>query len=125
MLRVAAAQGTALLAGDIEREQEGALVAAQAEALRADVLLAPHHGSKTSSSPAFLDAVAPRLVIVQAGYRNRFGHPAPEVRQRYEARGASMADTAHCGAVRWRSGNPAHWDCERDTSRRYWQHRMP
>jgi competence protein ComEC len=125
VLRIAGARGTALLAGDIEREQESALVLAQAKALRADVLLVPHHGSKTSSGPLFVDAVAPRLAIAQAGYRNRFGHPAPEVRQRYELRGVQLADTARCGAVRWRSGNPAHWDCERDTSRRYWQHRMP
>ena len=103
VLRVAGARATALLAGDIEREQEAALVATQAGALRADVLLAPHHGSKTSSSAPFLDAVGPHLVIVQAGYRNRFGHPASEVQKRYEARCAVLADTARCGAVRWRS----------------------
>jgi competence protein ComEC len=115
--------GSALLAGDIEREQETSLVAALGAAgLHADLLLAPHHGSKTSSSPLFLDAVAPRLAVVQAGYRNRFGHPAPQVLARYEARGVSVADTATCGALRWRSSEPSQWQCERASSRRYWSH---
>src|SRR4029453_13848522 len=64
-----------LLAGDIEQAQEARL-AQQGAALKADLLLVPHHGSKTSSSDAFLDAVRPSLAGVQTGYRNRFGHPA-------------------------------------------------
>lgn len=126
VLRVQAADGaSALLAGDIERDQEsGLLVTPGAPGLRADVLLVPHHGSKTSSSAAFLDAVAPSLAIVQAGYRNRFGHPAPEVLARYNERGVSVADTVTCGALRWHSGEPARWRCERETSRHYWQHRV-
>ncbi len=126
VLRVSAVHGRALLAGDVERDQESALLAAPgAAALQADLLLAPHHGSKTSSSAAFLQAVAPRLAVVQAGYRNRFGHPAPEVLERYGALGVPVADTAHCGALRWHSGDPVHWHCERDLSQRYWQHRLP
>ena len=87
VLRLSGEQGSALLAGDIEAAQERALVERSHEALASDVLLVPHHGSRTSSSDALLDAVQPRVAVVQAGYRNRFGHPATGVIQRYEARG--------------------------------------
>jgi competence protein ComEC len=73
VLRVRAANGAAvLLTGDIEAAQEPRCCAPASPASR--LLLAPHHGSRTSSSAAFLAAVAPRTVVVQAGYRNRFGH---------------------------------------------------
>ena len=114
----------ALLAGDIEAAQEQALVAPGAP-LRADLLLVPHHGSKTSSSPAFLDAVQPRTALVQAGYRNRFGHPAPEVAQRYRDRGIEVVESSRCGAAVWSSSAPAAVRCERDANPRYWQHRAP
>jgi competence protein ComEC len=129
VLRITDAQGvSALLAGDIEAAQEQALVARQELAgapLQAALLLVPHHGSKTSSSDAFLDAVAPRTALVQAGYRNRFGHPAPEVAARYAQRGIHLVATAGCGAVHWVSAQPAHWQCERAQQRRYWQHVVP
>lgn len=128
VLRVAAAPGpdaqaharAALLAGDIEQAQEQALVASGA-ALAADVLLVPHHGSKTSSSEAFIDAVAPRLALVQAGWRNSFGHPAPEVVQRYRARGIALAATPGCGAAAWQSAD-GRLRCERAATQRYWHH---
>lgn len=126
VLRIQGNQGSALLPGDVGRDQEVELVtAAGASGLHSDFLLVPHHGSKTSSSAPFLDAVAPRLAVVQAGYRNRFGHPAPEVLARYTARGVSVADTASCGGLRWRSSEPARWHCEREASRRYWSHEVP
>ena len=125
VLRVRAADGHgALLAGDIEQPQEAQLLANGAD-LRADVLLVPHHGSKTSSSAAFLAAVAPRFAVVQAGYRNRFGHPAPEVVARLQAQGSTVVDTTRCGAAQWRSDMPAAVVCERDDRSRYWQHRVP
>ena len=126
VLRIGNGRATALLAGDIERAQEAALVARSTEGtLRADVLLVPHHGSKTSSSAPLLDAVAPRLALVQAGYRNRFGHPAPPVREAYIARGTVLVDTPHCGAARWSSRVPQDVQCERETQQRYWHHRVP
>ncbi|MEP6965695.1 MAG: DNA internalization-related competence protein ComEC/Rec2, partial [Polaromonas sp.] len=73
VLRVSSGAQTALLVGDLEAPQELRLLASVPELLKAGVLLAPHHGSKTSSSAAFLDAVQPQLALVQAGYRNRFG----------------------------------------------------
>ena len=90
-----------------------------------DLLLVPHHGSKTSSSDAFLTAVQPRIALVQAAYRSRFGHPAGEVVQRLQAHGAQVIDTAHCGAATWQSDQPAGVHCERDGERRYWQHALP
>ncbi len=118
------AGASALLAGDIERVQEAALVASGAP-LRADVLLVPHHGSRTSSSPAFLQAVAPRTAWVQAGYRNRFGHPARDVAARYAAEGIELVRTDLCGAISWSSARPEQVGCERDRTRRYWHHASP
>ena len=114
-----------LLTGDIEREQEAALVAMHGERLRSDVLIVPHHGSRTSSTGAFLDAVAPQLAVFQAGYRNRFGHPAPDVLARYRERGIAIVTSPQCGAWQWRGGAAAPADavCQRDAVRRYWHHR--
>lgn len=120
VVKVSGAQGTALLTGDIERQQEAELLAAQGDALRSDVLLVPHHGSRTSSTAAFLDAVTPRVAVVQAGYRNRFGHPVDEVLRRLHARGAVVHISPACGAWRW--VGTAQGVCQRDTVRRYWHH---
>jgi competence protein ComEC len=125
VLRIGNGRATALLAGDIERLQEAALVARVPQSLRADVLLAPHHGSKTSSSAAFLDAVQPRIAFVQAGYRNRFGHPATEVTARYAERDVQLVENTRCGAAHWTSAHPAEVACERARQARYWQHRLP
>ena len=122
VLRVAGGGRSVLLTGDIEREQEAALVAAQGDALRTDVLIAPHHGSKTSSSAPFLDAVRPRIAVFQAGYRNRFGHPAEEVLDRYRERGIAIVASPACGAWQWPADGAAAGTCERDVGRRYWHH---
>ncbi|MET3183768.1 UNVERIFIED_ORG: competence protein ComEC [Variovorax guangxiensis] len=124
VLRIDNGRASALLAGDIERLQETALVMRTPQLLRADVLLAPHHGSRTSSGEAFLDAVQPRIALVQAGYRNRFGHPAPEVVARYLGRGMRLVENTRCGAAHWSSARPAEVACERERRARYWQHRL-
>ena len=125
VLRIDNGRASALLAGDIERLQETALLIRTPQLLRADVLLAPHHGSKTSSGAAFLDAVQPRIAFVQAGYRNRFGHPAREVVARYRERDVRLIENTHCGAAHWSSARPAEAGCERERRARYWQHREP
>jgi competence protein ComEC len=133
VLRVSNGRKTALLAGDIELAQEAKLVeAARADSgagrtgmLRADLLLVPHHGSKTSSSEAFLEAVNPSLAIVQAGYRNRFGHPAGPVLDRYRQKGVRVIDSPRCGAAQWRSADPERVACHREIAPRYWHHRFP
>ncbi len=84
------------LAGDLEAEGE-ALVAPFVS--RADVLKVPHHGSRTSSTPAFLDAVAPRLAVISCGVANVFDFPAPEVLERYRQRGAEVLRTDEDGLV--------------------------
>lgn len=124
VLRIANGVQTALLVGDIEQPQEARLVAADSR-LKADVLLLPHHGSKTSSSPAFLDAVAPRIAIVQAGYRNRFGHPTPVVLARLRERGINVVDSPHCGAYTWQSWQSQNGACMREQGLRYWHQRVP
>ena len=124
VLRIGNGRVFALLAGDIERLQEAALVV-RTPGLHADVLLVPHHGSKTSSTALLLDAVQPRIALVQAGWRNRFGHPAGEVVERYRARGISLAESARCGAATWASVAPEQLRCERVQGRRYWHHLPP
>jgi len=124
VLRISNGRRTALLAGDLEAPQEARLVENSAP-LRADVFLVPHHGSKTSSSAPFLDAVHPAFAIVQAGYRNRFGHPAPPVMDRYRERGIAVVDSPHCGAARWTSAQPDRVECARTSEPHYWLHRAP
>jgi competence protein ComEC len=120
VLRVSDAAGRSLLlTGDIEATQEAALVARAGPALPSEVLLVPHHGSRTSSTPAFLEAVAPRVALVQAAYRSRFGHPAPDVVARYEERGIEVLRTDRCGAWSWRS-DQVQGRCERQDRPRYW-----
>jgi len=97
VLRVDAGGAAMLLTGDIERGAEQALVK---QVVRSDVLLVPHHGGRTSSSEEFIAAVAPRWAVVPAGYRNRFGHPAREVLERYAAAGVRVLRTDLDGAVR-------------------------
>ena len=122
VLRISSASGSVLLTGDIEREQELALVANYAESLRSDVLVAPHHGSRTSSTAEFLDTVQAKLAVFQAGYRNRFGHPVPEVVDRYVQRGIVAIQSPQCGAWSWPQGSAHSGICQRDISQRYWRH---
>jgi len=70
-----------------------------AAALRSDLMLVPHHGSKTSSTPAFIDAVGARAAIASVGYRNRFHHPNESVVARYAARGIEFHRTDREGAI--------------------------
>ncbi|MDR3368401.1 DNA internalization-related competence protein ComEC/Rec2 [Rhodoferax sp.] len=125
VLRISNGQQTALLVGDIEQLQEAQLVQALAPAvLRADVLLVPHHGSKSSSSALFLDAVQPRIALIQAGYRNRYGHPYGPVLVRYQVSGARVVDSPHCGAETWQSWDSGSVQCQRVLDLRYWHHQM-
>jgi competence protein ComEC len=122
VLRVRTATSSVLLAGDIEAREEAELVQRLGSTLQTDILLMPHHGSRTSSTAEWLDAVQPRVAWVQAGYRNRFGHPAPEVVARYAAHGITVLETARCGAIQWLSEQPQQMVCEREKRRRYWHH---
>ena len=87
-----------LLTGDIEARAEERLLLAPAR-LPAAVLKVPHHGSRTSSTPRFVDAVAPRVAVVSVGADNRYRLPSPEVEARYRARGTCVLRTDRCGAI--------------------------
>lgn len=95
---------TVLLAGDVEARGEARLPPVRALALKA-----PHHGSKSSSSPAFLEALGPRVALVSAGYRNRFGHPHPDVLARYRAAGVLVLRTDLDGCVTLETDGERTW----------------
>jgi competence protein ComEC len=104
VLKVTSASGSLLLTGDIEKSVESALVESQAgkqdsQSLNSDILVAPHHGSKTSSSAGFIAAVQPDLTIFTAGYLNRFRHPRAEVLARYKQAGSRAFRSDYDGAV--------------------------
>lgn len=122
VLRISNGSRTALLVGDIESPQELALATGNPASLKAEVLLMPHHGSKTSSSAVFLDAVKPQWAVAQAGYRNRFGHPVDSVVARYEERGIRLVKSPQCGAASWQSLQPEIFRCQREKGKRYWHH---
>ena len=128
VLRVAGNGWALLLPGDIEAGAERELLAAGTK-LRADLLLAPHHGSRSSSSQAFIEAVDPEIVVHSAGWRHRFGHPHHEVVARYESVGARQLCTADDGAItaiagrdgielqRERARSPAIWRAGNEAER--------
>ena len=124
VLRISNGQRTVLLAGDIEAAQEAQLLG-QPGMGPVDVLLVPHHGSKTSSTEAFLQALQPRWSWVQAGHMNRYGHPAAAVMERYAQLGLPVVRTDQCGALHWRSDMPERTNCWRQMARRYWHDTRP
>jgi competence protein ComEC len=122
VLRVTAGGRSMLFTGDVEKRAEAAMLSTENHLLRSDVLLVPHHGSKTSSTQAFLDAVAPKLAVLPVGYRNRFRHPHPDVMGRYEAAGIKVLRTDFAGAITVRlSSAGVETETRRDVRRRYWE----
>jgi competence protein ComEC len=126
VLLIEAGSHRALLTGDIEREAENHLLLQMSAGLRADVLQAPHHGSNSSSSEAFLQAVQPSLVVISAGYRNRFSHPSTEVLRRYAEHDIEVYQNVRDGAVQVELGGDEVRISARHRlhSRRYW-HNIP
>ncbi|WP_367200032.1 ComEC/Rec2 family competence protein, partial [Aquabacterium sp.] len=143
VLKVSAAGRSALLTGDIESAQEAELVAQDANYLaghlRSTVLIAAHHGSQTSSTAGFLQAVGPEQVVIQVGRRNRYGHPSPSVLARYESMRLNWVASPSCGAYIWfsddadalvqdgtRSADQPHLGaCWRPAHHRYWDQPSP
>ena len=99
VLRISTAGSSVLLAADLEQKSERELLAAVPDKLRAQVLQVPHHGSRTSSLPEFVDRTNPDIALVSAGYRNRFGHPKDDVVDRYRALGTRVYRTDRDGAL--------------------------
>ncbi len=127
VLRVTARGASLLLTGDIEAPEEEALVAAGLVA-PADLVLAAHHGSRSSSSAAFVQATRPAYVVAAAGHRNRWGFPAAEVVARWRATGACVLATAEEGALRFESvagGGFALLRAERRSAPGLWLDRPP
>jgi competence protein ComEC len=122
VLRIANPAGSVLIAGDIERAAERELLERSSAALAADVLIVPHHGSRTSSSPEFVRAVAPRFAVFTVGYRNRFGHPREDVLSRYREAGSRILRTDETGALqlRFAAGGGVQIVAQREAARRYW-----
>lgn len=121
VLKIVASAGSVLLPGDIEAAAEKRLVGQYREGLASDVIVVPHHGSKSSSTRPFLQAVKPRYALVPAGYRNKFGFPHGAVVERYEALGAELANTAQAGAILVTfQGKEIRLDAYRKTHGRYW-----
>jgi len=123
-LRIRYRDQVVLLAGDIESPQERALLERAADQLAATVLLAPHHGSGTSSTAAFLDAVRPQWAVFQVGYRNRYRHPKQTVVERYRERGVFIRRTDEVGAVMIQINESLSISEQRCQQRRYWQTRV-
>jgi competence protein ComEC len=121
VLRIAGNNGVVLITGDIEQASERELLLNLAGRLPSRLLIAPHHGSRTSSSPAFVRTVGAEHVLFSNGHRNRFGHPHPLVTARYRAAGAQALRTDASGAVtfrfnlqgvsvqQWRLSEPRFW----------------
>ncbi|MBR7973730.1 DNA internalization-related competence protein ComEC/Rec2 [Burkholderia vietnamiensis] len=126
VLRIDAAGTSALVTGDLDARAERRLVATSRDALAAQILVVPHHGSRTSSVEPFLDSVEPRVAVFPVGYRNRFGHPHRSVLARYEARAIPLPRTDRDGAVRFDvapSNGGFTFERYRDAQRRYWMDR--
>jgi competence protein ComEC len=120
VMRIEAGGAAMLLTGDVERLAELSLLHHQE--VRAEVMLVPHHGSRTSSSAEFIQAVAPRWAIVAVGYRNRFGHPNAEVLERYTSIGTSIFRTDRDGAIHVLLGRAeVQVEGERARRPRYWR----
>jgi competence protein ComEC len=126
VLRVTAGGRSILLTSDIEAVSEQSLLATNRTRLAASVMVVPHHGSRTSSTPEFIAAVAAHDVIFPVGYRNRFGHPKEEVVERYRESGARLHRTDGDGAVSVTlDGADIAFRHEREQRRRYWHSPAP
>jgi competence protein ComEC len=123
VLRVSTGQSSILLTGDIESLAESRLLKLHAKELPATLLVVPHHGSMSSSSQAFVDAVHPHYAMFTSGYLNRFGHPREEITDRYRAAGSEVLRSDEDGAVMI-AMDAQNFRLERYRSAhaRYWQH---
>ncbi|HAF01469.1 MAG TPA: DNA internalization-related competence protein ComEC/Rec2 [Methylophilaceae bacterium] len=122
VLKVTSWYGSILIPGDAEKRAEYWMLEQDASILKSNVLVAPHHGSKTSSTQGFIEAVAPQYVIFTNGYLNRFGHPKPLIEQRYLQNHVQIYRSDYSGAVQmvfnqhqtpavsaWRKAYPRYW----------------
>lgn len=122
VLRISTGKNSVLLTADIEKNAERSLLELHPDKLNSTMLIVPHHGSKTSSTPAFVTAVHPGYAVITSGYRNRFGHPKEEVVERYRAAGSELLRSDEDGAILVEmDGTDLHVEKYRKTHARYWQ----
>ena len=123
VVKVTSQFGSILLSGDIEKESEAELLQANKDVLSSDIIVVPHHGSKTSSTIDFIEAVAAKQSIFTVGYLNRFKHPKPEVVARYQASKADIFRSDYAGALvlRFNATKGIQTEQWRLTHRKYWQ----
>lgn len=119
VLKVSNHGGSVLIPGDIESSAELNLIQRYAAQLKSDILIAPHHGSKSSSSPEFIQQVQPNHVVFQMGYMNRWRFPKPEIVKRYHESGVESFQTGNDGAILIDCG---HLDCKVKSYRRLHPH---
>ncbi len=100
VLKVSNRGGSVLLTGDIEKRVERQMIERLGDELRSDVVVAAHHGSRSSSTRAFVESTRPTFVVYSAGWANRYGFPADEVKARWADAGAAGVNTADQGAIR-------------------------
>ena len=124
VLRVSSEFGSVLLPGDAERKVEKRLLALHGKQLASDVLIVPHHGSNTSSSSSFIDAVNPAIAIISAGYKNRYKLPNKKVLSRYVLKNVKLVETAKSGAITIQFAKGSELDIikYRENAAKYWNH---
>ncbi|MBI3222736.1 MAG: DNA internalization-related competence protein ComEC/Rec2 [Nitrosomonadales bacterium] len=123
VLRIGIGEQHILLAADIEQASEQRLLKEHAAQLPAALLVVPHHGSKTSSGIDFVAAVLPDYAVFTTGYRNRFGHPKPEIVERYADSGAQLLRSDRDGAILVEmDAQGLQVERYRPAHRRYWTH---
>lgn len=123
VLKITTPAHTILLTGDIEKPAEQALVATYGKKLAADLLVVPHHGSKTSSTTEFIQAVSPKVALFPVGYLNQYHLPSPLIVQRYQQAGISTYDSVTCGTISALLGSKNEFKihCYRQENPRFWR----
>ena len=123
VLKVSSKSGSVLLTGDIEKQAEKSLIEHYSNKLHADILVVPHHGSKTSSIMTFISAVSPEYAFIPAGYRNRFGFPKQDIMQRYDTHGVKTFVSYETGELSAKFRDDGlKIDEFRTKNRRFWHH---
>lgn len=125
VIRIGDGKQYILLPGDVTHKVESMLVRSHENKINADVLIAPHHGSKTSSTVKFIDAVSPQIVIFSTGHLNRWNMPHKQVKDRYQKQGISMLNTADVGSIlitfsQKHGSNPISIETQRQDERPFW-----
>jgi competence protein ComEC len=119
VLRISTPQHSLLITADISKREE-AMLLARGQLAPSEVLIAPHHGSKSASSQDMINAVSPKYAVFSAGFMNRFGHPRSEVLERYRSAGAQTLITSHSGALHFDFKSPLQINSQRQMAPRYW-----